>query len=1197
MPAARDDETPSVEPSLTHARTPPPARQAVGLLADEMPTPALPSKQWNGTRVTVVAGAYWNNITERWAALNDAADAAGWGAVRRVALVNSGEWYKLARGSPLYPRSHQLYKMPLPQWTKLFLDETEAALREMAAWRNDAGARTQIFVSSIACERRERDCRDALRDGLAGAIAAVGSERVAFVDTGALADAGPDERRVRGHPSLMLSHMTWNLWFTLAFGGAAGAPPPGERCAKQAVQFPEQCFAEAMMARLPNASTTSWEWLQQVPCVYSVRHELGPSGDKAPPVPPPRPPRARVAAAPAPRPKLPPPAPHVRLELPPPPVEADAQAARAAAAATALRVRHLTLGVPSALILAAWFAHGVRDAAAAPPPASSGGARIDAFGAARILASLHVALGHLSRRGATRPFYFAAWGYTWVPFFVLLSGFVLSVGDVAPSTASGASARHPARHPARAPKSVPRFVYDRVRGIYPAYAAGLAAAYALHAGPLRDAQAGALLAQAALLQAWVPAWVERCLQQHTWFLSALAPCWAAHGVLSAALNTLTTPRLWALAAACAALGWLPAILPPLLGARLDWYTAHVPGRSVAEMTHLDVAVAALKFHPLALAHLYVLGAALAHGRGRAGWAPASTQPCGGGPSALPLLSPCTRPPWVVRRGASIGYAILLAIFTVPALRPPAHKLSCRLGALAVPQGLILLGLSSGEDALVCIFSRTPLRMLGDVSFGVYILQFIAFTLYGGPDADAGYWLFLLASAVLMDLCVVRPLRSEAAFQRALLAGAALAAAALLLHGGGAAPTPLPPSPPYLELPSGGGWDARLNVSAPPFSDAAGLIINPSLAWHAHRLHVAARAHTVTRPHGGRQQLWGSGVLTGQLTGASLAPVGRMRQLHPHGLPSAPLSLAACEAAANGTAPAVFALGPEDPRLFVHSGALWASFSALVPASEAERAAACAVAVVRRVFAAQLQAAGAGGSSSRGGGGDALVRVALPASLPLRREEKNWLLFSLGPSELFAVYDIHPHTVAPAALGGGGGGGVVHVSRSDALDALLARRGPRVALHGGANPVRAAAQLRDALALRTEGMLAAFHSLDADTGAYENHLYVFDAAPPFAVRAVSAPLPLLEAPAGDGLRTGTPRGARMALLTGIAHREDDSEGAAHGGGAGAGGGSGGVLLAYGSSNAEARVQALSAEALVALFTPTPRGQPAAKARRL
>lgn len=66
-----------------------------------------------------------------------------------------------------------------------------------------------------------------------------------------------------------------------------------------------------------------------------------------------------------------------------------------------------------------------------------------AFGAARYAASLHVVLGHLNARGLAQPWrlgvrprrglelrYLCCWGYTWVPWFFMLSGFILCAAEL-----------------------------------------------------------------------------------------------------------------------------------------------------------------------------------------------------------------------------------------------------------------------------------------------------------------------------------------------------------------------------------------------------------------------------------------------------------------------------------------------------------------------------------------------------------------------------------------------------------------------------------------------------------------------------------------------------------------------------------------------------------------------------------------------
>eukprot|EP00438_Fugacium_kawagutii_P028421 Skav221011 [mRNA] locus=scaffold2350:140627:146319:- [translate_table: standard] len=52
------------------------------------------------------------------------------------------------------------------------------------------------------------------------------------------------------------------------------------------------------------------------------------------------------------------------------------------------------------------------------------------LGLARFLAALHVVIFHLFAEGVTAGVYLYAWGFTWVPWFFMLSGFVLGNGHL-----------------------------------------------------------------------------------------------------------------------------------------------------------------------------------------------------------------------------------------------------------------------------------------------------------------------------------------------------------------------------------------------------------------------------------------------------------------------------------------------------------------------------------------------------------------------------------------------------------------------------------------------------------------------------------------------------------------------------------------------------------------------------------------------
>ena len=71
--------------------------------------------------------------------------------------------------------------------------------------------------------------------------------------------------------------------------------------------------------------------------------------------------------------------------------------------------------------------------------------------------------GHLQARGAIGGGYFCSWGFSWVPWFFMLSGFVLFAAE--------------GRRPQR--PGVVAYLSQRCAGIYPLYAASLLLALAM----------------------------------------------------------------------------------------------------------------------------------------------------------------------------------------------------------------------------------------------------------------------------------------------------------------------------------------------------------------------------------------------------------------------------------------------------------------------------------------------------------------------------------------------------------------------------------------------------------------------------------------------------------------------------------------------------------------------------------------------
>ena len=310
---------------------------------------------------------------------------------------------------------------------------------------------------------------------------------------------------------------------------------------------------------------------------------------------------------------------------------------------------------------------------------------------ARMLASTHIVLGHLYQMNALPGGgYVFAWGFTWVPWFFMLSGFVL--------THARLSSMDPQRR-----ESALLFVRKRTANVYPLYAVGLGLALVVDWCRGKALPAWyELVAQAFFVQSWLPWLPERTVQVHCWFLSAMLPYWLLYDpFLHRVVLRITTLRSAALTLLLLALPPCLALLLPasLPGGDPQWYATH---RTGALQDGTDYAVVLLKFHPACYAHVFLFGMVLAqlrflldravhtqHGDSQVAktaepgvnWVGCSEQRMSG---ILLRLSRC---------GASLGYLGLLCVFSVAELRPTSWKISARLSVLMPLQGLVLLGLS------------------------------------------------------------------------------------------------------------------------------------------------------------------------------------------------------------------------------------------------------------------------------------------------------------------------------------------------------------------------------------------------------------------------------------------------------------------------------------------------------------------------
>lgn len=326
------------------------------------------------------------------------------------------------------------------------------------------------------------------------------------------------------------------------------------------------------------------------------------------------------------------------------------------------------------------------------PKTEAKGEHLAGLTGARILASIHIVVGHLYAKGVVWPVYWFGWGFTWVPWFFMLSGFVLTHAQL--------SKKDPSKT-----EPILTFLRKRTSAIYPLYAVGLVIAQLIVIGKNgKMPKWYVLVSQAFLAQAWFPWLTEQTLQLHCWFLSAMVPYWALFGLLIRflilKLHRLSTTFVVLLLLALPP--WFAFALPQAYQPQEEfglWYSVHQTG---SLKTWTNVLVVFLKFNPLAYFHVFVFGMVLARLRERVKVAIIEKRKAATEGRSLPTdrLHACLV--FLTRRalinwGNAIGYTILLCFFCLPAIRPYAHKISARLSILMIPQGLVILGNSPLPD--------------------------------------------------------------------------------------------------------------------------------------------------------------------------------------------------------------------------------------------------------------------------------------------------------------------------------------------------------------------------------------------------------------------------------------------------------------------------------------------------------------------
>eukprot|EP00931_Biecheleriopsis_adriatica_P042206 TRINITY_DN2405_c0_g1_i2.p1 TRINITY_DN2405_c0_g1~~TRINITY_DN2405_c0_g1_i2.p1 ORF type:complete len:1595 (+),score=335.47 TRINITY_DN2405_c0_g1_i2:126-4787(+) len=801
-------------------------------------------------------------------------------------------------------------------------------------------------------------------------------------------------------------------------------------------------------------------------------------------------------------------------------------------------------------------------AAAAVPEKSAPKIRVAGnkfpLGLARFLGSTHVVMGHLSAKGVTDPVYFFGWGFTWVPWFFMLSGFVLF----------SAYLKNPK------PETMIQYVLRRSVTIYPLYAVSLLPSFAIAKGLGKlKAEPLTLVAQSFLLQAWVPHWTESALQMHCWFLSCMVVYWFFFKPLAYCLKNLSLARTCSLMAFLFFLPWLLVLVPVIANEPVDWYKEH---RDFKTDTALDLGVVMLKFNPVCYVHVFILGMLLA--RLRVLLDPKAL-------AAGPAHS--WRNPYriVLQFVAPLGYLFLMLVFNVEGFEAKlwGYKLSARLSVLLPFQAMVLFGLAGLPSLPLPLFSYafSQLDFLENYSYAVYVFQFLCYAVWPqtGKVNLPLFLAFTYGFAVVVARLVQQPVQrwwashpTGRCFVPFVLA-ATLAGLSFL-------PKPEPDSslsdiPAFLKLDEDM-MDMRLELNDPDGEKLGADVINPSLLIHGNRVVVVARRHrqetlqytgTFSGPEGsGRatiiDQVWHSDIILGNIDVDAQAwanwPAGGANPLHglsmqtwsglrtPEGRPWTDLCTKDTWIAANNTLIRHVVTGPEDPKAVSQNGSLVIVFDSLPPSGGGEEC--------RR---------------NQRGFSDAVTQMYISSGVKVSEpsaqtpgfrltyglvdeDEKNWVPFTTAESLYFA-YAPMPHVIVTAQPDGSSS--KVFSTSFRPLQRIV-QENPSIRIRGSAQAVF----VDDPSAtpnLPYPHHLALLHLYNTSSKRYAHFAYRFSAQAPFTMLQMSDQLPLTEAEAKPG-------GIPFAFASGLVLQNRT------------------VAVTYGAGDRDARALVLTLERLDQLF---------------
>jgi peptidoglycan/LPS O-acetylase OafA/YrhL len=362
--------------------------------------------------------------------------------------------------------------------------------------------------------------------------------------------------------------------------------------------------------------------------------------------------------------------------------------------------------------------------------------QIRGMGTLRMLASLHIVAGHLERYGpgVMTPIALAEFGYTWVPWFLMLSGFVLTWAEQSRKISSQTSWL--------------TFLTKRLLGIYPVYVAGMISTILVGHTTWGSIPYERWCIDLLLMQSWWPGWPERAILPHSWFLSAIVPCWALHGSLLGVVRKTRTRGLMVY-------GTVLTLLPLIVfGVDCWWCGQHHSGDFHSTM---DAILVTLKFHPALYVTSYVSGMCAACLARRL--------------TALESLDMDTRRKRPAERvaqvaadfGVLIGTLGLVLCFGISrATHFHGSVMAFRLGALLPFHALTLIGLAVGSDhdPVRRLFSQPLLDCWGSVSYSQYVFQFVWFHLWYERPLQFCFWIWCVGCSVVVTTLVDQPIRKR-----------------------------------------------------------------------------------------------------------------------------------------------------------------------------------------------------------------------------------------------------------------------------------------------------------------------------------------------------------------------------------------------------------------------------------------------------